>query len=135
MRTSVSAADRISYIRAAMIFTEGTDARDGKPQAVNTAEAVRKSESKSVDSAAVAENVRRLARLERAARRKRPIGLKSEGSVGWRLCSGTEQLTAVRHYFGCSRGASLRGRFSLSSVSSAELAATLYAAQRTTESG
>ena len=31
-----------------------------------------------------------------------PTGAESEGSVGWRLWSGTEQLAAVRHRFGCS---------------------------------
>ncbi len=38
-----------------------------------------------------------------------PTGAESEGSVGWLLWSGTEQLTAVRHRFGCSSGASWRG--------------------------
>ncbi len=52
-------------IRDAQKFLESINARSGKTQAVNTAEAVRKSESKSVDSAALAEDVRSLARLER----------------------------------------------------------------------
>ncbi len=45
MRTSVSAADLVVNIRDAQMFLESIDACDGKPQAVNTAEAVRKSES------------------------------------------------------------------------------------------
>ena len=53
---------------------EGIYARDGKPQAVNTAEAVRKSRSKSVDSVAPAEDVRSLARLEQNQKGRRAGG-------------------------------------------------------------
>ena len=81
------------------MFPEFIDARYGKPQAVNTAEAVRMSDSKSVDFRSGSGGCPQSC----------PTGAESEGSAGWRLWSVAEQLTAVRHRFDCSSGASWRG--------------------------
>jgi len=56
------------------------------------AEAVRKSDSKSADFRSGSGECPQSC----------PTGAESEGSVGWRLWSAAEQLTAVRHHFGCS---------------------------------
>ncbi len=80
MRTSVSAADLIADIHAELMFLKSIDARDWKPQAVNTAEAVRKSDSKSLDLRSEAEDVQSLARLERSYR---------VGELAVVECSGT----------------------------------------------